>query len=651
MRVSEAVLHIADDSEASSDAALAVLLKDKAGAVAALDVGLKQPMPKKRFLKSVRLAAAFQGTGAVPTLLSALERGTLDSDERAAVAVALGELADASAAGDARLTRHALALSREPLPAVRRAAIVVLAAVGGAEALARLAALSSDSDPDVKKSAADAHAIASSVANVTGVTAAAGDVGIPIDFEALIAGGASSAAPKPPSSPDAALPEGAMAIDFSALVSASATAPAPDVPQSPHERLVARLRDPRWTERQKAVEDVVAAGKDIVPLLIERLGPDAPARMGICLALSRMQAPEAASALLMLATSEAKTSDDRDLQAVALKALANSLTGTEEGVAAALLPLLKSPDPFVRSGAVICLGRLADRIGARAAALMLAKDPHSEVRKAAAIAISESVREDHTDLVLPLLSTLTAVPSPPNEGKEAILIALSRIELDGAPVISRVRHRVRRLVFGMTAAQRRLAITVLDRCYSEDDPPPPWVVEDVLSRLADGDADVRLMAASFVARFMLPGLTDAVRRLEDALEKGEPGVSMLVCDALIRHDTPLAKAALEATASSDDNETVRAHASSLLSGFEPRSVEWTPTQRMTATAKVASTERLPEALTETSAPMLASPMSTAPNSARRVRSVQGDDGDDDVVIAKDAASAEPVDDDAAPTSS
>jgi HEAT repeat protein len=651
MRVREAVLHIADDAEAASDAALAVLLKDKAGAVDALVAALAQPMPKKRFLKSVRLVAAFHGAAALPVLLTALERGTLDSDERSAVAIALGELVDGSVVGNARVTTHALRLSREPLPAVRQAAVVLLSAVGGTEARARLQAMATDADPSVAARAADAIAIVDSGNTVM----VGGDVGVPIDFEALISGASAPSASaflassSLSSSPSASLPAGAVAIDLAALVSASSSSPsAPAAPLDPREQLMARLRDPRWTERQRAVEDVVAAGKDMVPLLIERLGPDVQARMGICLALSRIQAPEAASSLLMLATSEAKTSDDRDLQAVALKALANSLSGTEEGVASALLPLLKSPDPFVRSGAVICLGRLADRIGARAAALMLAKDPHSEVRKAAAIAISESVREDHTDLVLPLLATLTSLPSPPAEGKEAILIALSRIDLEGPAVVSRVRHRVRRLVFGLTAAQRRLAIAVLDRCYDDDDPPPPWVVEDVLTRLADADADVRLMAASFVARFLPAGLTEAVRRLEDALEKGEPGVSMLVCDALKRHDTPLAKKALEATASGDENDDVRAHASALLEGFEPQSSEWTPSSTSAASSSSSSSPA--------SSAQPPSPMSQTASTARRVRSVRDGSDDDDVVIAKDGAADDDGasakgDADGAPTSS
>jgi HEAT repeat protein len=415
-----------------------------------------------------------------------------------------------------------------------------------------------------------------------------------------------------------------MVFDFEHMVGLHSggvvTAPTAVPPADERELLLQRLRDPRWAERQKAVDAVVARGRELVPQLIERLGPDPAARMGICLALGKLQAPEAASSLLMVATGEARTQDERDLQAVALKALANSLTGTEEGIAPLLLPLLKSPDAFVRAGAIVCLGRLADRIGARAAAVMLASDPDVEVKKAAAIAISESVREDHTELVLPLLSTLSALPSPPPEGLEAILIALSRIDLDGAAIKVRVRHRVRRLVFGMTAAQRRLAITVLDRCYDEHDEPPVWVVDDVLNRLGDGAVDVRIIAASFIARFLPAGHPDAVRRLEDALERGERTVSLLCCDALRRHDTAVAHAALTA-ASADPDEAIAAHALALLTAFTPTSAEWTKTPSSPPSSPSSSSS-------------LSSSSAVAPSSSRRVRLAQG--GADDVVMAKDA---------------
>ncbi len=578
MNVTEAVQKLSHDDEAERDRALAALMGDKRAAVHALVAALKGPMASKAMARMVLLLAAFEAKEGVPVLLDLLDRGTLGYDERGAIARALGDLVEDRHAKDSRLRRHALTLSAELVAATRAAVIPVLRHIGDEGCDERLMIMAAvDDDDEVKRRARAAlielrsrRPLAQSSAT-TSSPAGAGADGLPagamaVDFAALLS---SSAAPA------VGLPEGALAFDFEAMVKQQA--PAAPAPLDPKEALMQRLRDPRWGERAKAIEDVVARGQEMVPLLVERVGSDVPARMGICLALAQLQATEAASALLMVATSEARTSAERDVQAVALKALANCLTGTEEGVAQPLLPLLRSPDPFVRAGAVVCLGRLADRVGARAATLLLASDPHEEVRKAAAIAVSESVREDHEDLVAPLLATLTAVPRPPPEGQEAILIALSRIEVTQVALKVRIRHRVRPLVFGVTASQRRLAICVLDRCYSEDDPPPLWVIEDVLDRTADPSPDTRLVAASFVARFLEPGFADAVTRLEDVLDRGERGVSLLVLDALHRHATPLARAALQAVADGDPDQEVKARAQVLLAGPAPPPASEPPT--------------------------------------------------------------------------
>ena len=655
MRVSEAVLQIAADDESIRDAALGTLLADKAAAVSALTsaLGSSSSMPARRFVQSVRLVSAFGGTQAVPVLLDALDRGTLGLDERGAVADALADLVDARHRSDARLKRHALVLSKELLASVRKATVAILTAIADVDAEARLSAMAAaDSDPNLRRHAADAVALlrahrAQGAQPAVAPGPAQAHAGIPegglaIDFEAMLSGASSSASSAAASSAAASsspadLPAGGMVFDLehmvgqhAARVAAAGPVPAPAPPLDEREVLLQRLREPRWIERQKAVDAVVARGRELVPLLIERLGPDTAARMGICLALSKLQAPEAASSLLMVATSDAHSQEERDLQAVALKALAHSLTGTEEGIAGPLLPLLKSPDPFVRAGAIVCLGRLADRIGARAAAVMLASDPDVEVKKAAAIAISESVREDHTELVLPLLSTLQALPSPPAEGVEAILIALARIDLDDVAVRVRVRHRVRRLIFGMTAAQRRLAITVLDRCYDDVDPPPVWVIDDVLNRLGDKAPDVRIIAAAFIARFLPAGHPDAVRRLEDALDRGERSVSLMSCDALRRHDTTIAHAALTA-ATADPDEAVAAHAQALVMGFTPRSSEWTASKHASASGHASASKREP------AGGAAVEPPSTPPSTpaSRRVRAASGGAGD--VVMAKDAA--------------
>jgi hypothetical protein len=654
MRPSEAVLHLDDENHATRDAALAALLKDKQAAVSALVQALAQPLPRRRFVTSVKLLGAFGGVVGVPRLLDALERSTLDAEERIAVVDVLAELTAPLLAGLAgrslrqtevdllaRVRRHALTLTSDLMPGVRLQALAILEQLadagdpGGAVQQRLTVLMARDDDRRVRERAASVgdrlRAQARVTAAMSGATIASAaataipEGGLAVDLEALVAGQRAapsslpSSSPSSPSSPStSSVPPGAVAIDLEALVAAQATTSTePEPAISADERLLRRLRDQRWSERQGAVDAVVARGRDLVPSLIERLGTDPPARVGICVALSRLQAPEAASALLMVATGDAPTQEARDLQAVALKALAHSLTGTEEGVAPALLPLLKSPDPFVRGGAVVCLGRLADRVGARAATLLLAKDPHPEVKKAAAIAISESVREDHGELVLPLLAILVDIPSPPAEGVEAILIALSRIEWHEPAITVRVRHRVRRFVFGFTAAQRRLAITVLERCYDDDDPPPPWVVEDVMSRLADAAPDVRVIAAAFVARFIEPGHVDAVRRLEDALERGESAVSLSVCEALRRHDTALAKAALEAVVASDPDRALQERASALLAGFAPSTTEW---QRDAGAAPPSSSS---------------SSSSASSGAAPRPRRVRPAADGGDVVIAKD----------------
>jgi HEAT repeat protein len=613
VNAADAVLLLAHDEESERDRALGALAADKRAATQALVAALPRPASTAHFSRIVLLLAAFEAREAVGAILDLLERGTLGFDERAVVARALGELVDARHRSDLRLRRQAVQLARDLMAPTRASIVPALSVLGDEAAIDELRRLAvADADAEVKRRAqlalARASATTSTATSVTiskttpGTRAAptpattpvassssvAGVAPLPpgavaIDFAALLAS-PPTAAPStssPGSGASAAATGGGLVFDIEAMVNAQrASSSSAALSMSPAEQRIVRLRDPRWTERARAIDDVVAQGPEMVPLLVEHLGHDIPARMGICLALSRLQAPEAASALLLVATAEPRTPEERELQPVALKALAHCLTGAEQGISAPLLPLLKNPDPFVRSGAVLCLGRLADRVGPRAATLLLATDADVEVKKAAAVALSESVREEDVDLVPAWLGALQAVPRPPVEGQEALLVALARVDIaDGpanAPWRVRVRHRVRPFVFGATASLRRLALTVLDRCYAEHDPPPPWVVEDVLTRLVDPSADVRLVAAAFVARFLPPGFSGAVSRLEDALEKDERAVSLLCLDALRRHDTPLAKAALEAAAASDPDADVRARAAALFAGFVPAATEWTP---------------------------------------------------------------------------
>ena len=86
------------------------------------------------------------------------------------------------------------------------------------------------------------------------------------------------------------------------------------------------------------------------------------------------------------------------------------------------------------------------------------------------------------------------------------------------------------------------------------------------------------------------------------------------CDALRRHDTAVAHAALTA-ATTDPDEAVAAHAQALVMGFTPRSSEWTASKH------------------QPSAGAAVEPPSTP--ASRRVRAASGSAGD--VVMAKDGA--------------
>src|SRR5690606_2361035 len=100
--------------------------------------------------------------------------------------------------------------------------------------------------------------------------------------------------------------------------------------------------------------------------------------------------------------------------------------------------------------------------------------------------------------------------------REAILIALSRIAIETPGLRVRVRHRVRREVSGPTAAVRKASLALLERLFSDDDPPPLPVLDEALIRLTDNHPEVRIVAASFLARHLEPGFTGAVPRLIDA---------------------------------------------------------------------------------------------------------------------------------------
>lgn len=576
---------------AERDAAMSELLRAREAAVGPLVEVLVEPGAAVG--RIALLLSALGAREAVPALVALLEEEQLTGASRAYATRALGELVNITDLDDDRLRALLMRLAADPAADVRGFAAAALGAVGGAAEQRQLRTLAA-TDPvaTVKKSALEALVKLKEAGRLNERTPSS-------------SANAASAPPlteAPPASthadadePAEAIEEGGLAVDLEALLNAHAEetgastveeeAPAAE-PKSLEELVaeanaagghlapwLAQLGAARWTERNAAIEALVQAGKEAVPHLIEALAsPSTAVRMGACLALMRIQAPQAAFSLMSCATSPAVGPEEKELQGIALKALSACLTGTEEGLAEPLIPLARDADRWVRAGALLCLGRLADRVGTRLAVLAL-DDPDTMVRETAAVAVSEGVREDDHDLVVPLLAILGGFPPPPSGIREAILIALSRVRVDDEAVKVRLRRRVRRLVLGATSSMRRSAITLLEGAYADDDPPPVGVLDDVLSRLHDDNPTVRVVAASFVARFLEPGMTGALGPLLDAITRHETTVGLLCLEALRRHDTDHAFRALKELAAHGD-DAIAQRAQELLEGFEPGTEVW-----------------------------------------------------------------------------
>ena len=524
------------------DRAEATLLSARERAVPFLVAALTNddgigPSPVPR---AALLLCALQARTALPGLYAIVESGTRagrSDDDLAFVARALAELLAGQDAFDDRARAALEKLAAASDRSTRAFAAQAYGSLGDLRSKARVQALARDADPWVREKAS---AVLARLAENDALAQQQ-----PIDFAALVQ--------------EARAEGGTLKASLD------------------------DLGDARRPVRANAVAELVRAGKVAEPFLLDKLNqPNIRARIGAALALGQLQSTKAAGPLLIAATAPASTAEDQELRAVALRALAGCLTGMEEGLATFLLPLAADQDRFVRAAALLCLGRLADRQGLRVIVAAIFEDD-AFVVESAAVALSEGVREEDVDIVLPLLRALDGRSELRAGGavKEAILLALSRVQIEASSQGSkdaeslrvRVRHRVRREVRGPTASTRKLAIALLERLYlSQDgDAPPLPLIDDVLARLDDDHPEVRIVAASFLRTHLEPGMTGAVPVLVHTLRRAETTVSLLVLEALRRHDTPEAKAALEAARA---NDILAAKASELLADFAPKSTTW-----------------------------------------------------------------------------
>jgi HEAT repeat protein len=494
--------------------------------------------------RAVLWLAALRARAALPTLCRLVVDGAAGGEALIVLARALVELVGPADVADAAVRGALEHLAKADDRAARAFAADAFGALGDPRSRARVQALADDPDDNVQARARD---VLRRAADRPAAPAAAA-----VTFE-----------------------------DFAALAVAAGAGHGGAL-----QPLLDDLADPRRPVRDAAVVALVRAGRAAVPFLLDRLNQPLPrARVAAALALGRLQPPEATGPLLVAATAPAATADEAELRPVALRALAHCLTGAEAGLSPSLLPLTRDPDRFVRAAALLCLGRLAERAGVRAVALALFDDDPFVV-ESAAIALSEGVREGDVELVLPLLRALTPSPSrePRPAVKEAILIALGRIDVQDAAQRVRVRHAVRADVDAVTASARKAAIVLLERSFAADDPPPLPLVDAVLARTGDAHPDVRVVAASFVARHLPPGMGGAVVTLGRALARRERAVSLLCLEALRRHDTAPAHAALRG-ALRDDDDVVASRAEALCRDFAPTTTTWSFAPRAVAASR------------------------------------------------------------------
>lgn len=523
----EAAQALAAPDRAARDAAEGALLTAGAAAVPHLIDAVSRTGSPSPVARASLLLGALRAREALPALYARIEARDLTAEQRPFVARALAELLDGADAFDDRARAAVEALAADPERTTRAFAAQAFGVLSDLRSKARVQALAHDHDPWVRD---QAQAVLAKLAETEAL--AAGDAGA-VDFAALVAqANADGGALKP---------------------------------------WLDDLGDARRAVRDAAAVALVGAGKGAVPFLIDKLNQPQPrARIGAALALGRLQATDAAVPLLIAATAPAATNDERELRAVALRALANCLTGMEDGLAGSILPLARDEDRFVRAAALLCLGRLADRAGMRAVVRAILEDDPFVV-ESAAVALAEGAREDDLELVRPLLAALER-RSPRPAVQEAILIALSRVTITPPPLRVRARHRVRPEVNGATAATRKAAIALLEGLFADDDPPPVLLVDDVLARLADDHPEVRVVAASFARAHLPAGMSGAVARLMAAFRRGEQTVALLCLEALRRHDTPEALASLEAARAF--GEPYAARSAELLQGFSPSTTTW-----------------------------------------------------------------------------
>ncbi|MEM7589516.1 MAG: hypothetical protein AAF320_05115, partial [Myxococcota bacterium] len=451
-----------------------------------------------------RVARVLSGLGArqaLPVLRDLAVDKSLDLSERAHIALALAELVDGRDALDEATVKTLDCLERDTSHVIRALVVYAWEHIGGRGARQASARLRDDPHPWVKRRA---HFALARYA-----------------FAAC-----------------AATEQDALCIQVQTLLQQAERA------QRPEENFVSQL---------------LQLGHQAAPVLAHFLPHCSFAvRLQIIDVLGRFGHPQSAAILLMVAVDASSKSKQGLQEATAsLRALANSLTGQETGLLKQLLVLAKRQDTGVRSGALLCIGRLVSREKETTSmkvvlANLLHKD--KQVQQAAAVALSEGFRSRHKKLLADLVSLYEKFPKTAAV-REAILVALARVSLDATYHKAAFRQALIQETQSSNLNCRLLSLVLLRRLYTSDQQLTVSATRLIAPRLLDACVDVRVNAAKLLQQHVPAGLSWLVPTVRLAVCRAKPAEVAPLLKLLRRLATPQAKQVLQQATLLEDAAT------------------------------------------------------------------------------------------------
>jgi HEAT repeat protein len=192
--------------------------------------------------------------------------------------------------------------------------------------------------------------------------------------------------------------------------------------------------------------------------------------------------------------------EDKKLRAEALRALANCLTGAEQGLLDSLLLIAKEPNPEIHAAVLLCLGRVSDAQGRSLQPIILGLlSMDRNINAAAAVALSEGFRSEHEHL-LKFLIEIYGSSNLSLSSREALLIAFSRVAIADARLKGQLRTLIADELKSKVLNIRKTAIVILEGLYDDEHPVPIEVARLLRDLLFDKNKEIQIVSASFLAK-------------------------------------------------------------------------------------------------------------------------------------------------------